>query len=143
MGTKKIEIDYVKLVEIYNKEGKLKADEHIQTTYKLSIEYVYQRLVKAGYTYDRTHKKYLSTSATPNFLSLETLLQPTAQPVTPANQVPWLEPTYTTEMDALIMELFKDKLLQLNQFMKINHYSKTVLLNKTALLEEGYKIIEC
>lgn len=148
MAAKKTEIDYGKIVEIYNTNGKQKADEYIQETYKLTVDYVYQRLVKAGYTYNRTHKKYVlssgqSSDGTPNFLSLEALLEPMPQPHSVNEKSFWEQPNYSNEIDTLVMELIKDKLLQLNHFMKINHHSKTVLLHRTALLKEGYKIIEC
>lgn len=144
MRTKKTEIDYSKLVEIYNTEGKLKADEYIKSTYSLSLGYVYQRLLKAGYIHDRTRKKYVLASSEPhNFLSLETLLEPMSDSLSDNDKTLWEVPSYTNEIDTLVMELIKDKVLQLNHFMKINHHSKTVLLRKSALLEDGYKIIEC
>ena len=144
MGTKITEIDYTELVKIYNSGGKLKADEYIKNTYSLSTGYVYQRLLKAGYTYNRTHKKYVQVSSeSDNFLSLETLLEPMAPAALDKEKSLWEVPSYTTEIDTLVMELIKDKLLQLNHFMKINHHSKTVVLRKSALLEDGYKIIEC
>lgn len=44
------------------------------------------------------------------------------------------------EMEKLIQELIGDRLLELSRYISINSISKTLIIDKTSLVRDGYRV---
>ena len=50
------------------------------------------------------------------------------------------QPEKSKEMEKLIQELIGDRLLELSRYISINSISKTLIIDKTSLVRDGYRV---
>ena len=50
------------------------------------------------------------------------------------------QPDKSKEMEKLIQELIGDRLLELSRYISINSISKTLIIDKTSLVRDGYRV---
>lgn len=50
------------------------------------------------------------------------------------------QPDKSKEMDKLIQELIGDRLLEISRYISINSISKTLIIDKTSLVRDGYQV---
>lgn len=50
------------------------------------------------------------------------------------------QPDKSKEMEKLIQELIGDRLLELSRYISINSISKTLIIDKTSLVRDGYQV---
>ena len=50
------------------------------------------------------------------------------------------QPNKSKEMEKLIQELIGDRLLELSRYISINSISKTLIIDKTSLVRDGYRV---
>ena len=50
------------------------------------------------------------------------------------------QPYKSKEMEKLIQELIGDRLLELSRYISINSISKTLIIDKTSLVRDGYQV---
>lgn len=50
------------------------------------------------------------------------------------------QPDKSKEMEKLIHELIGDRLLELSRYISINSISKTLIIDKTSLIRDGYQV---
>lgn len=50
------------------------------------------------------------------------------------------QPDKSKEMEKLIQELIEDRLLELSRYISINSISKTLIIDKTSLVRDGYRV---
>lgn len=43
-------------------------------------------------------------------------------------------------IESLYIELMQEKLLELMKYVRLNHYTNTININKSALIANGYKV---
>lgn len=70
------------------------------------------------------------------FLSLDDL-EKSRKPLQTAEQVP-----SGINFDQLIMELVYDRGLKLSKYIKLNHVNRTVVIDRTSLLKDGFRVVE-
>ena len=50
------------------------------------------------------------------------------------------QPDKSKEMEKLIQELIGDRLLEISRYISINSISKTLIIDKTSLVRDGYQV---
>lgn len=136
--------DYEKIANIYNKAGDKAAMAYIEQTYGIKAPRgVLMRIKKSpGFSYDVENNKIiiLKSSGEDIFMGIEELCNKTA--------LSELSTTLTTSesnlknitLEFLYRELMEEKLMELNKYIKLNRYSNTITIDKTALKMDGYQI---
>jgi hypothetical protein len=134
-------IDYERFVETYNQKGKAEATRLVRDLYDFSIQQMQRRLERqTDYQYDRIRGEYrhrkVSMSPPDKFLSLEEL-ETSRKPV----QVPEIESS-DLNFDKLVMELIYDRGLELSRYIRINHGTRKVIIDKKSLILDGFQVVE-
>lgn len=130
--------DYEEIIQIYNTAGRSEAYAHISQRYSIKNPYHLLRRMKKEerYHYDLKRDRFLETSTTVSdelFLDLDELCDNAVEPI----------PIKVCElsMEKLIKELVEDRLLQLSQYIQLNQVTKTVLVDQSTMILDGYKVI--
>lgn len=134
-------IDYENFVEVYNQQGKSEAIKLANDLYGLNFLQIKRRLEKdTDYRYDRPSGEYRHREVPMNlpekFLSLDDL-ERSRKPLQTTDQVP-----PDMNFDQLIIELVYDRGLELSQYIKLNHVNHTVVIDRTSLLKDGFRVVE-
>ncbi len=134
-------IDYEGFIEIYNQHGKTEATKLARDLYNLSFQQMKRRLERqTNYSYDRATGKYrhreVPVSSQDKFLSLEEL-EKSRQPLqkTEIN-------SSDMDFDKLVVELVYDRGLELSRYIRINHGTHTVIIDKKRLIHDGFQVVE-
>jgi len=141
MTSKDIEIDFDKLVEIFNTNGKTSAKEYIEDTYGEKYELIQRRLTKeTSYFFNRNTRKYEKQSvSTVNFLSMNELFngkpEEKSLPIQEYNSS-----DYDIDFQKLVVDLLKDKMLEINKYIQFDQSRKLVTINGKSLEYNGYKV---
>jgi len=134
-------IDYEGFIDTYNQQGKAEASRLARDRYSFSFEQMKRRVERlTDYRYDEATGEYrhheVPMSQPEKFLSLEDLEKS-------KKMVPIPEPLPTNlEFDKLVMELIYDRGLELSRYVRINHGTRTVEIDKKALVQDGFQIVE-
>ena len=135
----RINYDYKEIACRYNTAGATDTYRFIREKYGVHNPYdVIKRMKKSGsYSYDRDSDQFVGVpdDNTENvFMNLKELC---GQKTT--------EKTKTQEsavtMEVLVKQLLEDRLLQLSNYVQMNQSSRTVLIDRTTMVEDGYQVI--
>lgn len=134
------------LALVYNKEGRGHLYELLKTQYEIRNPYfVFARMrnkAELGYDaeHDCFHMQPVPADADDVFMSIEELCTPMVpQRVTPqAEQISGSKPE---AMEKLVRELIGDRLLELSQYVIWDPLSKTMIVDKTSLVNDGYQLV--
>lgn len=132
-----LNIDYEKIVSIYNAEGRAATQDHVLKTYGIN----YSKLIKkipeqTGYVYKKGPNKYIKIDNAPNtFLSLDELCGSSRQTNRPASRCE----NYIT-MDSMLLELLKEQLYEISKYISFSLSSKSVKINGKMLKSQGYDV---
>ena len=128
--------DYTEIVRIYNTSGKSEAYAYIKATYAIKNPYSLMSRIRQmkEYHYDKETDRFLEfdQAASDNvFLNMDELCKH-SQPQ-----------CYTSEltMETIVKQLIEERLLQLSSYIQMNQTSKTVLIDQTSMLADGYKVV--
>jgi hypothetical protein len=132
--------DYTEIIRIYNTEGKSRAYEHIKKQYYMKNPYgVIKRLHHSNiYSYDKETDRFIESNAIQSdgvFMGLNELCQGGRSPQSNKST------NDGQSMEKLIRELIEDRLLQLSQYVQINQATRTVLIDKTTMLADGFHVV--
>ena len=132
--------DYAQIIRVYNTEGKSQAYTYIRKQYSVNNPYIVIKRMKQSdiYNYDEKADRFLETSSMEGdsvFMGLNELCQvgSETQPKQTVNN--------GQSMEKLIKQLIEDRLLQLNQYVQMNQLTRTVLVDQTSMLADGYQVI--
>lgn len=139
MSKKDLINDLEKVIEFYNKNGHEVAAKYIVENYNVSVN-VFKSILRSSnkYYYNRGCKKYLIKTPTevPSddaFMTLEELEN--------NRKLSGFSDSFSIiNNNDLFFELLTDRLMQLNNFIKLNHSTKQVYVNLTHLKSEGYNV---
>ena len=134
-------IDYDGFVETYNQHGKAEASKLARDLYNFSIQQMQRRLERqTDYQYDRMTGEYrhreVPMSQPEKFLSLDDL-ERSRKPV----QIPEMASS-DLDFDKLVEELLYDRGLELSRYIRIDHGTKTVIIDKNGLVQDGFRVVE-
>lgn len=139
---KDIDIDFDKLVHIFNTEGKVAAEEFLSSTYGVRYENTMRLLKKnSNYRFNRGKRKYETGSEdVTDFISMEQLCQSKSTDATKIVASLPEKVYYKNPIDELTIDLLQDRLLEVIKFIKISPSSKTINININHLRDSGYDI---
>jgi len=133
--------DYEYIANIFNESGDKAAQEYIATTYgNKAPRGVISRIKKApGFKYDEVNKKIIKVDLTEEkiFMGLDELCNNTDSN---KGESVLSDDNSIKNIESLYIELMQEKLLELMKYIRINHYSKTISIDNSALTLDGYKV---
>jgi len=135
--------DYAKIIHIYNTAGSKAASEFLTSEYGLKKPLCFITNIKRNpkYQYNEQTKKFeaILKDEKPLFMEMGELCKLQSPPLAKKTSEPKTrEPS--ADINSLIQDLIQEKLLELSRYVQINRYSRTVNIDKTGLLSEGYII---
>jgi hypothetical protein len=137
--------DYEKIVKIYNESGMKAAMEYIEVNYGIKYPRDVLRRIKIspGYSYDATSKKIIIDNGTSEkmiFMGIDELCKPVASMKSTIATTASMCNTKDFTLELLYQELLQEKLMELSKYVKLHRYSNTILIDKTALIADGYQV---
>ncbi len=134
------------LAEIYNNKGKSQMYQEIRNTYEIKHPwFTFDRMRKQpelGYDEetDKFSMSYIKTADENLFLTMDELCSPMKP------QHIQLSKTENSEvkadaMEMLVRELIGDRLLELSRYVILDTMNKTMIVDKTTLTNDGYKLV--
>lgn len=134
-----INVDYQKVVEIFNLNGKASAQEYVKNTYGLEFEMFSRRLLKEnGYFFNRSSRKYeIKTAGEEQFMTLDDLCK-VKEPKPAVN-------SKETEinnlgLESIIIDLMRDRIIEISKYVHIEQSSKRIVINLQNLQKSGYEV---
>lgn len=137
-----------KLAQIYNTEGRKGLYGLLREEYGIKNPYfVFSRMKEKeelGYIpeQDRFGIQPAPAEADGVFMSFEELCAPAVQQhtttKTPVGQTAGSKPE---AMEKLIRELIGDRLLELSRYVALDPLSKTMIIDRTSLMNDGYQLV--
>lgn len=130
--------NYTEIIQIYNTAGSKEAYSHIKERYSIKNPYCLVNRMKKeeAYHYDTEADIFLETPAAASdglFMDLDELCGRSSVPVPGSAAMP--------SMEKLVKELVEDRLLQLSQYIQLNQAAKTVLVDQSTMISDGYKVV--
>ena len=132
------------LAEKYNSDGKQAMYAYLQSEYGIkNPTCTFKRMKKhpeLGYHPEK--ERFLfdenpTESEDKVFMTIDELCASNKNvKVSPVEQ----QPDKSKEMEKLIQELIGDRLLELSRYISINSISKTLIIDKTSLVRDGYQV---
>ena len=132
------------LAERYNSDGKQAMYAFLQTEYGIkNPTCTFKRMKKhteLGYNPETDRFLFDNKSCASEdkvFMTIDELCASNRiVKVSPVEQ----QPDKSKEMEKLIHELIGDRLLELSRYISINSISKTLIIDKTSLIRDGYQV---
>ena len=132
------------LAEKYNSDGKQAMYAYLQSEYGIkNPTCTFKRMKKhpeLGYHPEKDRFLFDENSTESEdkvFMTIDELCASNKNvKVSPVEQ----QPDKSKEMEKLIQELIGDRLLELSRYISINSISKTLIIDKTSLVRDGYRV---
>jgi molybdopterin converting factor small subunit len=137
--TRKIS-DYTEIIRIYNTAGRSQAYSYIREHYAVKNPYCVIKRMKqsAVCNYDESSDRFMDASASDVdnvFINLNELCQ-VDKAVKPIQAV-----GSGMTMERLIKELIEDRLLQLSHYIQMNQAKRTVMVDQSSMISDGYQVV--
>jgi hypothetical protein len=137
--------ELIELAELYNSEGRTSMYSRLQEQYGIKTPYSVLLRMKnkavLGYDHDRDYFNIANDPGKDDdvFMSIEELCSPmVTQHVKPAPEALTSKPE---AMDKLVRELIGDRLLELSRYVMLDPLMKTITIDQTSLLNDGYQLV--
>lgn len=133
--------DLLELAQIYNKDGKKELFNQIRNKYEIkNASALFSRMKKnKTLNYDIQKNRFcLETEEIGEnlFLSLEDLCPSSFTVNKPAASI-----SDNAAMEKMVKELIEDRLLELSKYVTINSFSKQIVIDKTSMINDGYRVM--
>lgn len=141
--TYKIDIDFEKVIEIFNNSGKASAKEYVKETYGVKYDFVQRQIYRhTSYAFNKSTRKYeLSDKPTEPFLSMDELCNKSIESsVSEENDSKEVTNAYDLKFQNLIVDMMKDRLCELTKFISIDQGRKNIVINLKSLEMNGYNL---
>lgn len=143
---KNIEIDFDEFVNTFNEKGKSEAALLSRKKYDFSFQQVRRRLLKlTDYCYDssqRIYKHKSEVTVEAGFMTIEELNSSIPRENVNKGFMPLSGHIPNLRFDELVNELIKDRLMELNKYVSINHETKTLIINTQNLKNDCFGLVE-
>lgn len=139
-------IDFERIVDLFNTNGKKAAMEFTQSEYNIPYAYL-QRKIKeeTNYFFNRRSRKYEFKTDNSPFMSLDELYQDKAKTSSISKEdrsLVDLDPHLENNIfKDIVVGLMKDKIQEINKYVHIEQSTKLAFINLKKLEENGYKVI--
>lgn len=132
-----LNIDYEKVVNIYNADGRAAAQDHVLQTYGINYSKIAKKIPEeTGYMYKKGPNKYVKVEkVTDTFLSLDELCGPSRQSNPPVST----NENFIT-MDGMLLALLKEQLYEISKYISFSLSAKSVKINGKMLKSQGYDV---
>lgn len=137
--------ELIELAKLYNSEGRTSMYSLLQEQYGIKTPYSVllrmKRKAVLGYNPDLDYFQVTNDSDKDNdlFMSIEELCSPmVTQHVKPMPEGSVSKPE---AMDKLVRELIGDRLLELSRYVMLDPLMKTITIDQTSLLNDGYQLV--
>jgi len=139
-------IDFDKLIEIFNKDGKQAAKAFVEETYNSSYAIIQRRIKsETNYCFNRNTRKYeIQETEEPEFMSIEELYEGKSKPVVSKGDhfsINNVSEAISDSFKELMVNLMKDKMQELNKYFYLEQSTKQVVINIKKLEQNGYHVI--
>lgn len=131
--------DHAEIIRLYNTVGRSQAYAYIREHYDVKNPYsVIKRMKQSAiYHYDASSDCFMDVTASDAdsvFIDLNELCQvnKTIQPI---------QADYGISMEKLIKELIEDRLLQLSRYIQMNEATRTVMVDQSSMISDGYRVV--
>ena len=135
---------FPKIIELYNTGGKAAAYDYLRSQYGIRHPYfVMNRIRECGkysYNIDTDHFSGADDSAADGvFMDLDELCGTTAPAeIRQSNPAKDARPA---AMEKLVQELISDRLMALSRYITLDSSTRTILIDQTSLLADGYQVV--
>ena len=135
---------FPEIVEMYNSQGKSVVFDMIRSKYGIKRPYFVLRRIKASdrYTYDEDNDRFICTqdsTADDVFMNLDELCGVSAADHT--DTAAQSSEAQLPAMEKLVNELISDRLLTLSRYITLDTSSRTVLIDQSSLVTDGYRVV--
>ena len=142
---KKIDVDFDKIVEVFNNEGKEATKRYVESTYNCSYAHVQRRIKEEGnYIFSRHTRKYepIDYSAV-EFMTLEELyMEEKIIKISDEDSPAFgFNPQSDDIFKDIVVNLMKDKIQEISKYIHLEQSTKLVLISLKSLEHNGYKVI--
>ena len=141
------DIDFEKIIQIFNNEGKEAAKEHVETTYNTSYPNIQRRFKEeTNYYYNRNTKKYEPLEESEKqFMTLKELYtQKIETSIKTREDKPNLglhSPLDEDIFKNVVVNLMKDKIQEISKYIHLEQSTKLAVISLKKLEQNGYKVI--
>lgn len=142
------EQDLLQIAAIYNNEGRTAAYDYVRSHYSIKQPYFLIMRLKDHYEYDENADRFdvEDTNQVPEnlFMSMDELCQAAKgnSLIVSGNNQSEPRVNRTEAMEKLVKELISDRLLEISRYVTVDSLSKTVLIDRTSLGADGYRVVE-
>ena len=138
------EKDFPAIIRIYNRDGKKAVNKYIRSTYGIKNPWsVMQRIRKTpGYDYDDVRGCFNTSDDQHEeriFMSIDDLCKLKADKPSDESESTVSRPSVS--MDDLIRSLISDRLLELSRYVTLEAASRTILIDQTSMISDGYHVV--
>lgn len=138
--------ELIKVVQIYNDEGRSAAYDFLRNQYSVKNPYFVIKRISNDprFEYDQEKDHFLIHSQVdPSdvFISMEELCSPVVTEHYQPSEKQKMSGSRSAQMEKLIQELLGDRLLELTKYISLDSSSKTMMIDHTSLESAGYRIV--
>lgn len=137
---KDIDIDFAKVVDIFNKGGREAAREFVDKTYGIEYYLVARRIKnETAYSYNKGKRIYELKDADENqFLTLEEICRVEKNET---EEKPIEHKICSTPFETILVDLMKDRMTELSKYVHIEQSSLKITINIASLKKSGYEVM--
>ena len=137
---------FPEIVECYNREGKSAALNLLRNKYSIRNTYFVMNRIKGSgkYHYDKDTDSFSEASSNETdgiFMNLDELCGGGKPPSAAGKEVQSVFDNRTSAMEKLVHELVSDRLLALSRYIVLDTSTRTIMVDQTSLLADGYNIV--
>jgi|LGOV01.1.fsa_nt_gb hypothetical protein len=137
--------ELIKIVQIYNDEGRSAAYDLLRSQYGVKNPYFVMKRIDKNpkFEYNQDNDCYQIRSETKVddvFMSMEDLCSPVLPKHIKSSEKQLID-NRPIEMEKLIRELLGDRLLEFSRYIILDSSSKTMVIDQTSLKSDGYRVI--
>lgn len=136
---------FPEIVKLYNTEGKTAAYDMIRSEFGVKRPYFVLRRIKASgkYTYDEATDRFIAEGEYAGddvFMDLDELCGETPDK-DPGSHDRKVDDARLPTMERLVNELINDRLLTLSRYITLDNTAKTILIDQSSLIADGYRVV--
>lgn len=139
-NSKNIDIDFDKLVDVFNRNGRVAAEEYVKNSYDIEYYLAIRKLThETGYRYNKSSRKYELKESTENqFLSIEELCNDAK--TKPVKTLENLNTECNISLETIFVDLMRDRLVEISKYISIEQSSRKIIINLQSLKKSGYEV---